>query len=170
MIAPHTPALSPPAGLLLRRLAIVQRPYDHPDALALVWAIFEDQVHRYGFADPAQADTASYAPPDGAFLVGYLDGAPMACGGFRSHDQPSDTVEIKKMYTLPEYRRRGLGRAILRDLERRARAGGARRVILETGVRNTGALALYRGLGYQPTDAYVPGRNPEINRAFARPL
>jgi ribosomal protein S18 acetylase RimI-like enzyme len=104
------------------------------------------------------------------FVVGYLCGEPVVCGGYRIHDVESRTVEIKKMYALPETRGRGLGRLVLAELERRAALSGARRAILETGVRNTAALGLYTGMGYAPTARYAKDRDPQINRAFIKNL
>jgi GNAT superfamily N-acetyltransferase len=166
-------APSPEAGAYetaVLRFAVVVRAYDHPDARRLVHALYDEQVGRYGYADPTEADQSDYAPPAGLFVVGYLDGEPVACGGYRTYDDTSRTVEIKKMYTVPATRGRGYGYAVIRELERRAAAAGARRAILETGVRNTGALALYTGVGYRPVDSYVDGRDPAINRAFAKML
>jgi GNAT superfamily N-acetyltransferase len=152
------------------RTTMLVRDYDHPDAQRLVDALYRDQVERYGYADPAEADASIYRPPDGLFLVAYVDGVAVACGGFRTYDAPGRTVEIKKMYTVAELRGRGLGGLILNRLEAYARRGGARRAILETGVRNTAALALYCGVGFLPTDRYVNDRDPEINRAFVKDL
>ncbi|MEV0400019.1 GNAT family N-acetyltransferase [Actinoallomurus sp. NPDC050550] len=151
-------------------LEIAVRPYDHPDAQRLVWALFYDQVERYGYADPAEADPAKYTPPQGLFVVGYLTGRAATAGGYRMYDSETRTVEIKKMYTLPEFRGRGLGRLVLTELERRAVASGARRSILETGIRNIGALALYATMGYLPTSRYMENRDPAINRAFIKEL
>ena len=55
-------------------------------------------------------------------------------------------------------------------LEHHAMKAGAHRAILETGVRNTAALGLFTSTGYRPVDRYVEGRDPQINRAFARSL
>jgi len=55
-------------------------------------------------------------------------------------------------------------------LEQHAADHGARRAILETGAHSHGALALVRLAGYQPTARYVMGRDPAINRAFAKDL
>jgi GNAT superfamily N-acetyltransferase len=154
----------------LHNTILVSREYDHDDARRLVSALYEDQVARYGYADPAEADAASYRPPAGRFLVAYVDGVPAACGGFRLHDLDRHVVEIKKMFTAPGFRGRGLGWRILAELERRAREQGARRAILETGVRNTDALRLYTSNGYVPTNSYVCGRDPAINRAFTKEL
>ncbi len=146
-----------------------ERAYDHPDAVGLLQALYDEQVDRYGFADPVQADPAEYAPPRGLFLVAYVDGVPSACGGYRTHDRATATVELKKLYTVPELRRR-LGRLVGARLEQHAADHGARRAILETGVRSHGALALVRLAGYQPTARYVAGRDPAINRAFVKDL
>jgi GNAT superfamily N-acetyltransferase len=100
----------------------------------------------------------------------YHQREPAGCGCWRWHDRTTGTIEIKKTYIVPASRGIGAGRALLTWLERHAAAAGARRAILETGVRNTAALGLFASQGYQPIDRYVPGRPPEINRAFARPL
>ena len=113
-------------------LMIVELPYTHPDARYLVQALFDEQVDRYGYADPAEASPELYRPPQGLFLVGYHGGRAVSCGGFRSHNV--NTAEIKKMYTLPDERGRGHGLAIIRELERRAAAAGAQRALLETGI------------------------------------
>ena len=55
-------------------------------------------------------------------------------------------------------------------LEEHSVGAGAQRAIVETGVRNTAALALFTSAGYRPIARYVEGRDPEINRAFARAL
>lgn len=153
-----------------RSVEILERQYDHPDAVRLVRALYDEQVDRYGFADPVEADPATYVPPYGLFLVAYVDGVPSACGGYRPYEAVPATVELKKMYTVPALRGRGLGRLIGARLERHACAGGARRAILETGARSDGALALVRSAGYQPTARYVSGRDPAINRAFVKDL
>jgi ribosomal protein S18 acetylase RimI-like enzyme len=71
---------------------------------------------------------------------------------------------------VPEVRGHGVGQALLAWLEGRALEWGARRAILETGVRNTAALGLFTSNGYDPMARYVPGRDPSINRAFAKAL
>ncbi|MGA8717932.1 MAG: GNAT family N-acetyltransferase, partial [Solirubrobacteraceae bacterium] len=57
-------------------------------------------------------------------------------------------AELKRMYVVPAARGRGLSRAVLSELETRATALGATRVVLETGDKATAALALYESAGY----------------------
>jgi GNAT superfamily N-acetyltransferase len=58
------------------------------------------------------------------------------------------------MYVAPAVRGIGLGRRLVSALEAEARALGVRRLILETGVRQAAAIALYRGCGFEPIPLY----------------
>ena len=51
-----------------------------------------------------------------------------------------------------EDRRRGFALALMREAEARAGSSGAALIGLSVGVDNAPARALYRKLGYQPTD------------------
>ena len=61
-----------------------------------------------------------FAPPDGALLIGLLDGLPVTGGGaFRRFDDA--TAELKRIWTDSRYRQRGYAKALLAELERRDR-------------------------------------------------
>jgi putative acetyltransferase len=84
----------------------------------------------------------------GAFLVAYLASTPVGCGAVRVIGEA--VAEIKRMYVSPAVRGRGVGLAVLVALEAEARRLGIRRLVLETGVRQHEALALYQRVGYSP--------------------
>jgi ribosomal protein S18 acetylase RimI-like enzyme len=66
-----------------------------------------------------------------------------------------DWVALSCLVVVPRARRYGLGRALtLRALDEAARRG-ARRAFLQVEAHNTGAAALYAGLGFQPAERYV---------------
>ena len=146
------------------------RPVDHDDAAWLLRAFYDEQVGRYGFAESIAVDPREFVSPNGSFVVAYRDGEPVGCGGWRWHDRAAGVAEIKKLHLVRALRGFGIGRALLTRLEDDALAAGAVRVILETGARNTGALALFARAGYRPIASYVPGRLAEVNRAFGRCL
>jgi putative acetyltransferase len=88
----------------------------------------------------------------GAFLIVYREGAPVGCGALRLLD--AETAELKRMYVAPAFRGTGLGRHLVTALEGEARSLGVRRLVLETGVRQLAALALYRATGFQAIPLY----------------
>ncbi|GIG22354.1 hypothetical protein Cch01nite_30780 [Cellulomonas chitinilytica] len=66
-----------------------------------------------------------------------------------------DWVALSCLVVAPRARRRGLGRMLtVRALDEAARRG-ARRAFLQVEPDNTGAAALYVGLGFQPAERYV---------------
>lgn len=134
-----------------------EEPYDGPAAAALINAVQQEYVARYGGPDESPVDAAQFAPPHGLFLVGYLDGEPVATGGLRRHSDDSTApadVEIKRMYVVPGQRGKGLSRLMLAALEERARGLGAVRILLETGDKQPEAIALYTTSGYQRIDGF----------------
>lgn len=75
------------------------------------------------------------------------DGTALATGALALFD---GWGELKRMWVAPAARGRGISKAILGDLEARARRAGLVLLRLETGVQNTEALALYRRAGFSP--------------------
>ena len=103
-------------------------------------------------ANHFRLDEAEVAPGRGVFLVCRSANRLAGCGALRTLD--ATTAELKRMYVVPELRGQGVGRALLAELERHARALGRRRLILETGPRQAEALALYDRYGFRPVAAY----------------
>lgn len=87
-----------------------------------------------------------------AFVVARVNGEPVGCGALRQIDEK--TVEVKRMYVALPARRQGIAGRMLAELERLAAAFGYEKIILETGVYQPEALALYQAAGYRRTSAY----------------
>lgn len=60
-----------------------------------------------------------------------------------------DEVHVLNVAVAPEARRRGVARALMREVERRGAGRGARIATLEVRRSNQAALELYRSLGYR---------------------
>jgi GNAT superfamily N-acetyltransferase len=127
-------------------------PYEDPVAVELVARVQQEYVRRYGGPDGAVVDAAEFRPPAGLFLVAEVDGVPAGCGAWRVHGP--GTVEIKRVYAEPGFRRLGLAQLVVRELEESAVRAGHRAVVLNTGHRQPEALALYAALGYRPVPGY----------------
>jgi len=132
------------------------------EAAPLLDGLSQEYDARYGAnVEMTRASTDEFDPPSGLFLV-LMDGPLTVCGGgFRRHDQA--TCEVKRMWTHPDYRRRGLATRVLGALEHAAREAGYSRLILETGPNQPEAETLYVNRGYRRTEFY--GYYPEA-RAF----
>lgn len=150
-------------------------PFDHPDAQRLIAEVQREYVVRYGGQDSTPTDAAEFAAPRGIFVVGYLDGRAVACGGWRAHDgdEPDfreGDAELKRMYVVPAARGSGLSRLLLADLERRAAVAGRHRLVLETGTKQPEAIALYSSAGYVEIPKFGVFRCEPDSRCFAKDL
>ena len=125
-----------------------------------------EYFQRYGEnTEMSRVEAGEFAPPAGAFVV-LLDGDVAAAGGgYRPH--ADGICEVKRMWTHPDYRRRGLAERVLDVLERTATAAGYTRLILETGPRQPEAAALYERRGYGRIAYY--GHYPEALAFAHRP-
>jgi GNAT superfamily N-acetyltransferase len=92
------------------------------------------------------ATESAFDGPGTAWLVVYEDGVAVACGGVRPLG--AGVAEIKRMFVTAAARGRGHGRALLAELERRARDAGYDRVRLYTTEVLLEARALYADAGY----------------------
>lgn len=139
----------PPQSLTVRR-------YDPADADAV--ARLNELALRASpveFVPDAPADepledvSGEYLDTDGEFLVGVVEGAVVAMGGFRPRG--ADAVELEFLRVHPDHQRRGYGGELVAALGRRASAAGATRSILVTNERLTAARRLYEARGYEET-------------------
>ena len=76
----------------------------------------------------------------------------IACGCWKHVDETA--AEIKRIYVLPEYRRKGAARLLLRELEKNAAGAGKRRLVLETAPTTEDSHTLYLSSGYRIIDYY----------------
>ena len=89
------------------------------------------------------------------FLVGVSDGRIVATvmAGYDGH-----RGWIYSLAVEPEAQRRGVGRTMMQEAERRLRAAGCPKVNLQIRGENAGVVAFYRSLGYVEEDRVSMGR------------
>ncbi|MDV6013479.1 GNAT family N-acetyltransferase [Haloechinothrix sp. LS1_15] len=154
---------------------MVPRALDHPDARDLIAGAQQVYVDRYGQPDHTPIRPDEFTGSSGHFLIGYRDGLPVVCGGWRAVDDPPPELmpgdaEMKRVY-VPEYARgRGYARLVVTAVERSALAHGRSRMVLETGIAQPEAIGLYTSMGYEPIPAFGEHRNEPASRCFAKPL
>ncbi|MDN3203282.1 GNAT family N-acetyltransferase [Algoriphagus sediminis] len=101
-------------------------------------------------------------------VVLYQGEVPVACGAMKP--SAGGNLEIKRMYTLPEFRGRGLASQVVHELEKWAKESGAEACVLETGKRQKDAVALYKKLGYQIIPNFEPYVGVENSLCFEKKL
>lgn len=120
---------------------------EHPDFVRLVQQLDADLAERDGadehafYAQFNKIDRIRHA------VVAYLDGIAVGCGAIKAFD--GQTMEVKRMYTPPQHRGKGIARQVLAELEAWATELDYARCILETGKRQPEAIGLYQKCGYQ---------------------
>jgi GNAT superfamily N-acetyltransferase len=84
----------------------------------------------------------------------YLDEKPVASGCFKKYNE--STVELKRMFVLPEARGLGLAQLVIKELEIEAQNQGFQSMILETLYKQIEAISLYQKVGFEIIDNYEP--------------
>jgi ribosomal protein S18 acetylase RimI-like enzyme len=74
------------------------------------------------------------------------------------------------MFVAPEFRGRGIARALLVGLEELAAVAGYSTVRLATGVRQPEAIALYERHGYRLTQPFGKYVGDELARCYQKTL
>lgn len=101
-------------------------------------------------------------------VVCYESGIPMACGAMKQYD--ADSMEVKRMFTIPKSRGKGLASRVLSELEAWAEDLGYKSCVLETGQRQVEAVALYKKQGYSLIPNYGQYVGMENSICFEKEL
>ncbi|MGN0065756.1 MAG: GNAT family N-acetyltransferase [Nocardioides sp.] len=157
------------------QLEIVRVPITHPDAADLVEQVQLVYVERYGGRDESPVDPAEFEDPTGQFFVGRVDGQPVASGAWRRHRTPAGVeqgpcAEVKRMFVRPSHQGRGYARRMLAHVEETALAAGIATVVLETGLAQPEAIALYGSSGYVAIPNFGYHADQPLSRCFAKAL
>lgn len=132
-----------------------------------------------GFANELASLPGAYSQPQGALLLARSNetGEALGCIAFRAlrlqpefqrgrtgigstlqgeggSEQGSRYCELKRLYTLPAARGKGVARALIREALDVARREGYDEALLDTLPRMTAAVALYRSEGFKDTAKY----------------
>jgi putative acetyltransferase len=91
-------------------------------------------------------DIETLAQPSVRFFAAAVDGEYCGCGAIMLRGR--DYAEVKRVYVRPAKRGLGLAKTILATLEAAAHNEGVRRLRLETGTLQPGALRLFEDAGF----------------------
>ena len=140
---------------------------NHKDFIALVKQLDTDLAKRDGedhafYAQFNKIDLIKYV------IIAYKNKQAVGCGAIKEYE--TFTVEVKRMYTLPASRGMGIAGKVLNELENWAAELNYSRCILETGIRQPEAIALYRKSGYCSIPNYGQYAEVTDSRCFEKIL
>ncbi|WP_316633040.1 GNAT family N-acetyltransferase [uncultured Flavobacterium sp.] len=101
-------------------------------------------------------------------IVFYENDIAVGCGAFR--EKESDKVEIKRMFVHPDFRKKGIASAVLKELEIWAKEVGYTYTILETGKNQPEAINLYQKQDYTIIPNYPPYEKMENSVCMKKTL
>jgi ribosomal protein S18 acetylase RimI-like enzyme len=140
-----------------------------PEDLLVVRQLFEEYATGLGvdlcfqgFAEELATLPGRYARPRGGVWLVVEGTAACGCVALRGLDDTC--AEMKRLYVRPALRGRGAGRRLAEHALAAASAAGYRRVCLDTLPSMTGAIALYRSLGFAEVEPYC--HNPVAGALF----
>ncbi len=139
-------------------LEIREADLNDPEQAAAVVAIIDDYAQGPGGQMAPLCDEARMgmiaglrAHPTTLVLLAYHDGDAVGVAtcfwGFSTW-AGKPLLNVHDLAVLPPYQGRGIGRQLLREVERRARERGCCKVTLEVLASNTGAQRLYVSEGF----------------------
>jgi GNAT superfamily N-acetyltransferase len=133
------------------KAVISVEPFEAEGPRHVVAAAEAELVARYGglTQDELGLTAAMFDPPAGTFLVARADGGFVVGGvGVRPLERAPGVGEVKRLWVDPEWRRRGLGRRLMDEVESAARRLGYSSLHLATGDHQPEAVALYQAGGW----------------------
>ena len=142
-------------------IKIIRTNSDDQDFIDLVKNLDVDLAERDGndhsfYAQFNNIDKIKYV------VVAYENSKPMGCGAIKEY--APNTMEIKRMYTSPESRGKGIATKVLTELEIWATELSYEKCILETGKKQHEAIGLYKKNGYKLIPNY--GQYAEIENSL----
>lgn len=148
-------------------IKIIRTDSDNQDFVQLVKHLDADLAQRDGnehsfYAQYNKIDKIKHV------VLAYENDVPVACGAIKEYEP--GTMEVKRMYTLPDRRGKGVASQVLRELESWASELSYRKCILETGKKQPEAIRLYQKNGYQSIPNYGQYSGIENSLCFEKEI
>ena len=148
-------------------IKMIRTDSDNQDFIGLVKYLDADLAERDG-TDHSFYDQFNKIDKLKYVVVAYENDKPISCGAMKEFKPGS--VEVKRMYTSPGNRGKGIATKILTELETWAVELSYEKCILETGKRQPEAIGLYKRNGYRPIPNYGQYAGIENSLCFEKEI
>ncbi|MEG0188021.1 GNAT family N-acetyltransferase [Algoriella sp.] len=101
-------------------------------------------------------------------VVAYMNDEAVGCGAIKQYDD--DTMEVKRMFVKPTNRGNGIATMVLKEVENWTKELDFSKCILETGIKQPEAIALYQKNNYTQIPNYEQYEAVESSVCFEKTL
>ena len=101
-------------------------------------------------------------------VIAYENDTPIGCGAIKEYS--SDTMEVKRMFVDKKSQGKGTASKILKELEFWTKELGYKKCILETGIKQTRAIALYKRNNFEIIENYGQYKHIKDSVCFQKNL
>ena len=122
------------------------------DLILLISKLDKELLERYPVNNIFGVDFCSPKINDITFAIAYLDSMPVGCGALRPIDKES--IELKRFFVDPSFRKKGIATKLLVFLETKAKSLGFKIIRLETGIKQLEAIQLYKKFGFYQIECF----------------
>lgn len=148
-------------------ISLIRTNSEHPDFIELVKYLDADLAEKDGadhsfYAQFNKIDRIKYV------VVAYEAEQAVGCGAIKEFED--EAMEVKRMYTNPAVRGKGVASLILAELEQWATELTYKKCVLETGQKQVEAIGLYLKNGYNRIPNYGQYAGVENSLCFEKPL
>ncbi len=112
----------------------------------------DENICFQNFEEELQDPLKLYFHNQGALFVAFYNQEPVACIALKNLG--NDTCEMKRLFVLPSYRKKGIAEKLCQVLLQKAKELGYKNMKLDTLPKLKAAIALYQKLGFKITQAY----------------
>ena len=113
-----------------------------------------------GFEEELAGLPGTYGPPGGSLLIAEEDRAIVGCVALR---KLGDSIcEMKRLYVKPQFRGRGLGKALVERIIEEGTELGYTKMRLDTLDRLKEAMAVYEAFGFRRIEPYYVNPLPDV--------
>lgn len=148
-------------------IKLIRTDSDNPDFVELVKYLDADLAERDGSDHSFYSQFNKINKIKHAVVV-YENDNPIACGAIKEFTP--DAMEVKRMYTSPQSRGKGIAGKVLTELENWASELSYKKCVLETGKRQPEAIELYKKNGYRLIPNYGQYAGIENSLCFEKEM
>jgi GNAT superfamily N-acetyltransferase len=148
-------------------ISLIRTKANHPDFISLV-RMLDAELAEIDGSDHSFYDQFNKLDGIKHAVIAYENNKPVSCGALKEFS-PGIT-EVKRMYTLPAYRGKGIATTVLTELEQWAAELSFSKCILETGKRQPEAIRLYQKNRYIQIPNYGQYKDDDNSVCFEKIL